>query len=79
MTNERKMQHNKPGAKVRLKTADLMAWRARKHFTQVEAAAFIGVSKQTYHNAEHGRTLLLLSAASIAKAIRVPLDQLKER
>ena len=65
-------------SKIPLKTALLFAWRARKGFTQFQAAKDIGVSIQTYHNAEKGRPLQLLKAAKIAKKLRISLEELKQ-
>lgn len=65
--------------KVRLKTKALRRWRARKEFTQKEAAEFAGVSIPTYQNAEYGKELQLVKASRISKAVRIPLDELEER
>jgi DNA-binding XRE family transcriptional regulator len=69
--------HYESGTKKVLKADRLMDWRARKDFTQKEAATFVGVSLQTYHNAEHGRPIQLLKANRIAKALRIPLSELE--
>lgn len=65
--------------KVKLKTDVLLKWRAKREFTQAQAAEFVGVSAPTYKNAEYGNEIQLLSASRISKRIRVPLEELEER
>jgi len=52
--------------------------RAEKGWRHEDAAKRAGVSLPTYKNAEYGKPVQVVPAGKIAKAFRIPIDDLEE-
>lgn len=63
--------------KVQLDAEKLISLRAKREWTQKTAAEKSRVSLPTYGNAERGNLIQLVKASRIAKAYRIPLEELR--
>jgi len=71
---KRRWEHQK---KIRLNSALIMNWRLQKQLSQRLAAKACGVSEVTYRRIEHGKGVEILTAARMAKHLRISVDELK--
>ena len=62
-----------------MKQIQVRYWRDKKHWTQSQLAAKVGVQTQTISNIETGRTVpQITTLQNLAKALGVSIDQLYE-
>lgn len=71
--NKALWEHQK---KIRLNPDVFLRWRLEKQFSMRRAAQVCNVSEVTYRRVEKGQRVELLTAARVAKAIRIPVDKL---
>jgi DNA-binding XRE family transcriptional regulator len=70
---------NQSNTKIRLKGRELVMLRAKKAWTQKQAAKKAKISLPTYLNAEKGMELHAAKAGMIAKLYKVDLEDLEDR